>query len=94
VTGLLLKIVASREILSSCAAGCRISAIAHHVLSFPQLSLGSPEQWLLPTDLMCVTASGQSVEIIGEVKVGLRYTTFMALNNVLPFSLFLCLISM
>jgi hypothetical protein len=43
---------------------------------FQQLSFLDPNIQLLKTDMTCVTASGQSLEIVGQVKVVLKIHGF------------------
>jgi hypothetical protein len=43
---------------------------------FRQLNLGGPELKLFPTEVGCVSASGQSLEIVGEAKVALKIQGF------------------
>ena len=55
-------------------SGSARSLITFH--QFQQLNLGGPELKLLPTELSCVTASGQNLEIVGEVKVTVKIHGF------------------
>jgi hypothetical protein len=43
---------------------------------FQQLNLEGPELKLFPTEAGCVSASGQSLEIVGEAKVALKIQGF------------------
>jgi hypothetical protein len=43
---------------------------------FQQLSLGAPKLKLCPTEVGCISGSGQSLEIVGEVKVTLKIQSF------------------
>ena len=55
------------------------SGSAHSLITFhqfQQLNLGGSELKLLPTELSCFAASGQNLEIVGEVKVTLKSQGF------------------
>jgi len=59
-------------------SGSARSLITFH--QFQQLNLGGPELKLLPTELSCVTASGQNLEIVGEEKLTQNSGIFMVLD--------------